>query len=238
VDEWDLKPARDLGLPSGQRFRSLRRESGLVETATHLAWSSAVRAYLAVGHRLQVHGRENLPAKPPFVLMANHASHLDALVVASALPWHLRERLFSIAAGDTFFVSPVTAAFAAVAINALPLWRKQFSGGALKELRERLIADPCAYVIFPEGTRSRDGTIGRFKPGLGMLVAGTEVPVVPCHLAGTFEALPPNRTVPHFRKITVRIGEPVRFGSVKNERPGWEEVAKTAEAAVRKLGGA
>src|SRR5215471_13329246 len=112
-----------MGMSSGQRLRSPRRESGLVESATHLAWSSAVRAYLALGHRLKVHGRENLPKRPPFVIMANHASHLDALVLVSSLPWHLRDRLFSIAAGDTFFESPASTAFAAVVINALPLWR-------------------------------------------------------------------------------------------------------------------
>jgi 1-acyl-sn-glycerol-3-phosphate acyltransferase len=237
MDAWELKPARDLGMTPRERFRSLRRESGLLQTATHLAWSSAVRAYLTVGHRLEVHGQEKLPPKPPFVIMANHASHLDALVLASSLPWHLRDRLFSIAAGDTFFESPVSAAFAAGVINALPLWRRQFAGGALQELRQRLVNEPCAYIIFPEGTRCRDGHMGRFKPGLGILVAGTDVPVVPCHLHGTFEALPPNRTVPHFRKITVRIGEPVCFPSVENERSGWEEIAKTAEAAVRRLAG-
>ena len=75
----------------------------------------------------------------------------------------------------------------------------------------------------------------RFKPGLGMLVAGTSVPVVPCHLEGTFEALPPHRKWPRFRKLTLRIGAPLFFSTVANERAGWEAIARATEAVVRGL---
>ena len=51
----------------------------------------------------------------------------------------------------------------------------------------------CGYILFPEGTRSRDGVIKEFKCGLGMLVAGTDVPVIPCYLQGTFKALSADR---------------------------------------------
>ena len=83
MQDWKLEPARDLGMSLGERSRSLRRECGLIETAAHLGWWSLMRAYLRVGHRLTVHGREHLPSEPPFVLVANHTSHLDALVLAA-----------------------------------------------------------------------------------------------------------------------------------------------------------
>src|SRR2546423_1144054 len=111
MENWKLEPARDLGLPPGQRLRSLRRESGLVETAAHVAWWALVRGYLAACHRLVIEGRHHLPEKPPFVLVANHASHFDALVLASPFPWRLRDRVFPIAAGDVFFETPVRSAF-------------------------------------------------------------------------------------------------------------------------------
>lgn len=76
-------------------------------------------------------------------------------------------------------------------MNALPIWRKNCGAHSLADLRERLLNGRSVYILFPEGTRTRTGAIGKFKPGLGRLVAGTNVPVVPCHLRGTFAALPP-----------------------------------------------
>jgi 1-acyl-sn-glycerol-3-phosphate acyltransferase len=236
MQDWKLEPAKDHGLPTGERLRSLRRECGLLETAGHIAWWSLVRAYLAVGHRLEVHGREHLPAEPPFILVANHASHLDALVLGSVLPWRLRDQVFPIAAADTFFESSVAAAFAVGLLNALPMWRRRASPTALRDLRERLTGEPCGYILFPESTRSRDGTMSQFKPGVGMFVAGTDVPIIPCHLDSTFRCLPPHRVWPRFHKITLHIGEPLRFPGVENARPGWEQIAREAEAAVRRLG--
>jgi 1-acyl-sn-glycerol-3-phosphate acyltransferase len=238
VRDWKLEPARDLGVPLGERFRCYQRESGLVETGIHLAWWGLVRTYLTLGHGLTIHGREHLPREPPFLLVANHTSHYDTLVLASVLPWRLRDRVFPIAAGDTFFDTALRATFAAGVLNALPMWRRKASGQALKQLRERLLEEPCGYILFPEGTRSRDGTMGPFKAGLGMLVASTEVPVVPCHLRGTYDVLPAHRKWPRLKPIVLRIGEPLGFAAVANERPGWEAIARATEEAVQKLRGA
>lgn len=92
-------------------------------------------------------------------------------------------------------------------------------------------------VLFPEGTRSRDGRMGAFKPGIGMLVAGQDVPVVPCHVRGTFEAWPAHRGLPSPSPghVQVRVGQAITFADIPNERPGWEEIARRLEAAVRDL---
>jgi hypothetical protein len=124
MEKWRLEPARDLGVPLGKSLRSLQRESGLVTVIARLGWWSTVRAYLALGHRLSIRGREHLPVAPPFVIVANHTSHLDALVLAAALPRRLWDRVFPIAAGDTFFETPLLAAFAAVGLNSLPMGRR------------------------------------------------------------------------------------------------------------------
>jgi 1-acyl-sn-glycerol-3-phosphate acyltransferase len=102
-------------------------------------------------------------------------------------------------------------------------------------LRARLIDGRSIYILFPEGTRSRDGTMHRFKAGIGRLVAGTEVPVVPCHIAGGFAALPPHRTLPRPRRLTLTIGTPLSFGDVSDDKAGWLRIAETSETAVRRL---
>jgi len=237
MEKWKLQPARDLGMPLQKSLKSLKRENGLISTGLHLAFWTGIRAYLKVWHRLSVHGLEHIPAKPPFVLVANHSSHLDALVLASRLSWRHRDRVFPIAAGDVFFDSPMTASFAALMLNALPMWRKKCSPHDLQELRERLIAEPCGYILFPEGTRSRDGSMTRFRPGIGALVAATEVPVVPCYLDGCFEALRPENKLPRLSRVTLTVGEPVTFAHVANDRDGWISIAAETEERVKRCSG-
>lgn len=235
VRPWRYRPARDLNLAPAARWRDVRREPGLVGAVAHGGWLALVRLYLAVWHRFRVLGRENLPAEPPFVLVANHASHLDALALGAALPARLGSRTYALAASDVFFEDDALAAFAAVALNALPMRRRKASGADLKELRDRLVAEPCALILFPEGTRVRDGRLTAFKPGVGMLVAGTEVPVVPCRIEGAHAALPPGRRLPRPRPITVRIGAPLVFADRPNAKAGWLAIAAALQAAVAEL---
>jgi 1-acyl-sn-glycerol-3-phosphate acyltransferase len=76
-----------------------------------------------------------------------------------------------------------------------------------------------------------------FKHGLGMLVAQTNVPVVPCGLVGTFEALPPHQKFPRPVTIKLLIGEALEFASTANDRTGWSRIAASVESAVRNLTG-
>ena len=238
LDDWRYEPARDLGLPSRQRVQSLRREVGLAGACSCLAWRWLTRVYLFAAHRLDIRGRENLPLEPPFVLVANHSSHLDAIALATAMPVRHVGRVFPIAAGDTFFTKPASSIFATACMNALPIWRKNCGAHSLDDLRSRLVEDRCVYILFPEGTRTRTGKVGTFKPGLGRLVAGTKTAVVPCHLQGAWHALPPNRSLPRPTKIVLNIGAPLQFENAANQRDGWNTVAQATEAAVRMLGAA
>jgi 1-acyl-sn-glycerol-3-phosphate acyltransferase len=194
-----------------------------------------MRGWLGLFHRLTIHGQENLPADPPCVLVANHASHLDTLVLAAALPLQLRRHLRPLAAADFFFRTRLRACLASALMRALPFSRL---GGLhqLQDLRRHLENDRCVYALYPEGTRSRTGRMAAFRHGLGVLTAGSRVPVVPCYLHGTFAALPAGRLLPRPSKLTLRIGRPLSFADVPNTRGGWEHVAVNVETAVRRLG--
>ena len=213
----------------------MRLEHGLIGASTCALRWSIVRACLRGFHRLQVEGREHIPAVPPFVLAGNHASHLDTLVVSSLIPMSANHRVFPIAAGDTFFRYKTTAMLSSMFLNVLPMARDGSGGGSLMQLRDRLAGGDCGFLIFPEGTRSRTGTMGRFKGGIGMLVAGTPVPVIPFHLSGTFKAWPPSRRFPRPFPVSVRVGAPLVFSDVEHSRSGWRTIADTVEGAVRGL---
>jgi 1-acyl-sn-glycerol-3-phosphate acyltransferase len=187
-------------------------------------------------HRLTIHGQEHWPIAPPCVLAANHASHLDTLVLAAALPPHLRRHLHPLAAADVFFHSPLRARLASGLLGALPFSRR---GGLhqLLDLRRRLESDRCVLLLYPEGTRSRTGRMAPFRHGLGVLTAGSRVPVVPCYLEGTFAALQAGQILPRPRELALTIGRPLSFTDVEDTRRGWEHVGRCVEAAVRRLGG-
>src|SRR5436190_14044304 len=235
MEPWNLQPAHDTGLTPSERFRSVRRESGLLESLAHQVCFSLLRSYFAIGHRLTIVGREKLPTHGPFVLAANHCSHLDALALGAALSPRHRERAFPIAAGDVFFQTKVTSTFSAIVLNALPMWRKSCGPHALADLRRKLQEEKAIFIIFPEGGRSRNGCMMPFKHGLGMLVAETNVPVVPCGLVGTFEALPPERNIPRPVAIRLAIGNPLQFASTSNDRTGWSQIAANVESQIRDL---
>jgi 1-acyl-sn-glycerol-3-phosphate acyltransferase len=232
---WNYRPARDIGMAPGERLHSVVREPGLVSVGLHAAWRGLTRGYLRAFHGLKAEGLENLPAEPPFVMIANHASHVDALLMAAILPGSLARRTYPLAADDVLFNKPHRTAFSTYLVNALPMRRRRPRPGDLAALRARLVEEPCAFILFPEGARSRDGALMPFKGGLGRIVAGTGVPVVPCWLDGAFEALPPMRFWPRLVPISIRIGQPLGFAALADDRQGWEEIARTAEAAVRAL---
>ncbi len=235
MEDWQYKPAGDAGLRPSEQWQSLRREGGLPSALAHRAWCAVTGGYLKLCHRFRVVGREHLPPRPPFVVVANHASHLDALALAVGLPGGLREFAFPIAAGDTFFVTKATSAFAAIFLNALPMWRKKCGSHAMEALRERLIDGRAIYLLFPEGTRTRDGAMAEFRSGIGMIVAGTDIPVVPAYLDGCHAVMPPGARLPKRGAISLRFGPPLSFPRAGNDRAGWREISRRLEAAVQAL---
>lgn len=216
-------------------MRSVKREPGFFNFLSHFIAEVLFRVYFRLYHRLKVEGREHLPRNTPFVVISNHTSHLDALALKAALPIKAAVHAFPVAAGDVFFDNVASSVLTAAFINALPLWRKKATTHALEELRERLSRGHSGYILFPEGARSRDGTMQPFKAGLGMLVAGTSIPVVPCFIKGAFRAMPPDRSIPRPRRIRIRVGPAMSFESVTSDREGWLVVADRSKQAVQSL---
>lgn len=166
----------------------------------------------------------------PVLLIANHTSHLDSPVVLAALPAALRGRTAVAAAADYFFRSEPLATFAALVIGAFPFHRRGCVAASLAHCGD-LVDDGYSLLIFPEGTRSPDGRLQPFKPGIGLLARELGLPVVPIHLAGLHAVLPRGRYLPRPAPVTVRFGEPVRF------EPGLSKAEATArlESALRHL---
>jgi|UniRef100_UPI003783293C 1-acyl-sn-glycerol-3-phosphate acyltransferase len=232
MNDWTLDPAHDRDLLGIERHRSLVRENGLASSVLRFVMWSLLRPALNIWHRPRINGREHLPKSRPFILVSNHTSHLDGILLASLLPTSWRDHVFPVAASDTFFEKRSAAAFAARFLNALAIRRRGAHNHDLEEMRKRLTRDKEVFIIFPEGTRSRTGEMSAFRSGIGRLVAKTSVPVVPCYLEGCFRAWPPGR---HFSKplsVGISIGPPMTFEDCSDDRAGWDSIAKRLQAAV------
>jgi 1-acyl-sn-glycerol-3-phosphate acyltransferase len=150
---------------------------------------------------LRVDGR--LPDQP-CVLVANHASHADTAALLAALP--AGRRPVVAAAADYWFSRPVRAVTCRLLAGAFPLRR---AGGGAADLARAaaLLAQGRDVIVYPEGTRSRDGSIGDFRSGAARLARTAGVPLVPVGITGTRDLLPV-RGRPGRGRVTVRIGAP------------------------------
>jgi len=161
----------------------------------------------------------------PVLIVSNHSSHLDAPMLLCALPGRVRSRTAVTAAADYFFDSVWRGASSALAFATVPIDR---SGGAPSATPLNLLRDGWNLVIFPEGTRSKDGARGRFRLGAAYLAINAGVPVVPVGVRGAFAAMPRGRNwpVPGRPQVTVRFGRPLRAA------PGEDVRSFTARLAA------
>jgi 1-acyl-sn-glycerol-3-phosphate acyltransferase len=165
-------------------------------------------------------GREKLDAvKGPVILVANHASHLDTPVILSALPRRLRKRTVVAAAADYFYRNRLVASAVSLIFNTVPIERRR-GGGMSKNggHLDQLLDQGWNLLLFPEGTRSRDGMPGPLRRGAAVLAAAHNLTIVPIRVTGTAEAMPPGRfwprrrrdkPVPRRHRIEVAFGEPI-----------------------------
>jgi len=236
METWDYKPTDDFDKTPIERLSVFPRQPDMFWYGVRFVVHVFLRAWLKVYHRYRVKGREHLPKDQPFVMVANHSSHLDALCLLSALPLTSIQKTYPAAAKDYFFTTLPKVAFSAIVVNAMPFDRKENPRESLDVCRELLATPGHALILFPEGTRSTTGELAPFKPGIGFLTAGTNIPVVPCYLDGAYRAWPKGAWIPRPRKLVLRIGAPLSFADFPADKDGAKRVAAALEEAVRNVG--
>jgi 1-acyl-sn-glycerol-3-phosphate acyltransferase len=180
---------------------------------------------MALYTRTRVDGRERFEAlPPPVVLVANHSSHLDTPMILRALPLAWRQRTAVAAAADYFYKKRLVANLVALIFNTVPILRRSAGTGAPRgtsdgsfEHVDKLIDQRWNLLIFPEGTRSRRGELGRLRSGAALVAQQHGIPIVPVLVRGTHDAMPPGRSWPKRvhgflsprHRVEVRFGPPI-----------------------------
>ena len=233
--EWTYQPAADLDRSLAERLQEFPRQPDLLVYAVRSLAALVLRAWLRVYHRMEIVGRENLPPQGSCILVSNHSSHLDALCLSSALALARLHRVFPAAAEDYFFTSLSRTALAGIFINAMPFDRHAHLRHSLDLCRALLAKGGNVLILFPEGTRSTTGELHEFRPGIGILAAGNDVPVVPCAVYGASRAWPKGSVIPRPRKIRLIIGKPRNYSSLPPGKDSARLVAAELHDAVGEL---
>src|SRR5438128_10234682 len=236
MKRWRYDSANDVERTPLERLRQFPREPDMLVYGLRSLGALIIRALLRVYNRFEIVGHENLRTNRSLVIVANHCSHLDTLCLLAALPLRKLHRTFPAAAADYFFQSVPRTFIAAVVTNALPFARRVRVRRSLSICSE-LLSDPeNILIIFPEGTRSETGETREFKSGIGALVAGRDVTVLPCYLQGAFRAWPKGRHLPRPKKVRLILGAPRSYSSRKANKIDICTIAAELHRAVKELG--
>ena len=180
-----------------------------------------VRAIYRYYFSIKGNGLENLPREQPYIIAANHSSHLDTLAVMTVLG-NESKRLRVLAAKDYWFSTRFKSWFSGDLLKFVPFDRHANFLQGLRISQEVLKQNEC-LLIYPEGTRSVTGELQPFKPGLGLLAYETGSPIIPTYINGTYHALPKGKNLPRKSRIRVTFGKPIT--------PSGHGIGKTDDAS-------
>ena len=187
--------------------------------------------------RWRVFHPERVPLTGPVVLAANHDSFLDPPLVGAGL-----ERAINYLARDSLFRYPGLGTLLR-SWNSVPVDREGGGAAGLKAILDRLLAGG-AIILFPEGTRSKDGRLQKARSGIGLTVIKSNAVVIPVRVFGTFEAYGRHMKLPLPRRVAVKYGQPLKFAALRAEAKAcskarlkeiYQQVADEIMAEIGKL---
>jgi 1-acyl-sn-glycerol-3-phosphate acyltransferase len=202
----------------------------------YIGWTF-YRILFATYFRWRVYNSGRVPLKGAVILAANHASFLDPPLVGSGL-----KRDINYLARKSLFRYPGVG-WILRTVNAVPVDRDGGGAAGLKAIMDRLHAGG-AIILFPEGTRSPDGSLQTARSGIGLTVIKSDAPVVPVRVFGTYEAWGRHVKIPKPHRVAIKYGEPMHFEQLRAEskvctkprlKEIYQQVADEIMMAISKL---
>lgn len=189
-------------------------------------WKAAqtlCRIFTTLMFDLKTYGSENIPPRGGLLLVSNHQSYLDPVLLGV----QLRRPMSYLAKAELFENRYFSGLIRS--LNAFPVRQGAGDVGAIKETIKRL-QEGHLLSIFPEGTRSEDGGIGRIEPGAALVIRRSDVPVIPVVIDGSFEAWPRKDLLFHRHPIRVMYGRPMDLTDLKAA-----EITRRIDTTLREM---
>ena len=201
--------------------------NGKLPRTVQVFWSRSVLWLLLVP--IKVTGRENVDSNQSYVFVANHQSFLDVFAVYGWLPnnfkWLMKKELRKIP-----FVGTACAVAGHIFVD------RSNPRAAMESLTyiKAQLHDGISTVIFPEGTRTRTGEMGRFKQGAFKIAMDMDLPVVPISLSGFFDAMPRNKFyVKPFSRVALHIGKPIDISQFNDINEAMTEIHTQVKNGIK-----
>jgi len=186
--------------------------------------------FLTVCNKYKIFGIKNVPKTGGIIIASNHASYLDPPAVGAA---SRKVRMTHFMARDTLFVKPLMGAFLHK-VGVIPLDREKGDVKAMKTAIA-LLRDGASVALFPEGTRSVDGTLQPAKPGIGFLVSKGQAPVVPVYVHGSYEAWSKHSDGWKPNPISVIFGKLITQEEIRGLGDGREAYPLIGELIMKRI---
>lgn len=186
----------------------------------------ACRVFCIIFFRFRAYGRENVPDKGPFILVANHQSYLDPIFCGVGL-----KRQLYFLARDSLFANRYFS-WLISSLNAIPIKRNQADLSSTKAVISKL-KNGSGICLFPEATRTRDGKIAPFKAGFGVLAKRAEAIIVPVLIDGAFACWPRHKKIFSPGWVTVHYGKAIAVNQLKNSSS--KELARFLTQRLRQM---
>jgi 1-acyl-sn-glycerol-3-phosphate acyltransferase len=179
--------------------------------------------------RFKVYGKQNFP-NGGAVVASNHASYIDPPILGSGAP-----HAISYLARDSLFKNAFVSALYKK-VGAIPIKRNAADVGSIRTILHALESGR-KVVMFPEGTRSKDGQLQQPKAGIGYIICKAKIPVIPTFIYGSYKVLPRHRALPHFSRIVVSFGKPLYFDDIWSGKPSKEDYEHIGRVIMQKIAG-
>jgi 1-acyl-sn-glycerol-3-phosphate acyltransferase len=186
----------------------------------------AVHGLARAWFRLELRGTENIPRSGGLIITPNHQTYADPPLVT--IP--VRRRVYYMAWNKLFDIPVLGQAIRLLRAFPVDIYAKN-DPRAVREAH-RLIRDGAAVMIFPEGGRSTDGTLGHFKLGAFRLAVTLGATVLPVTITGGHEAWPPQRALPRRGRVTITYHPPLQAAAGAEPRAAARDLAERARAAI------
>lgn len=192
--------------------------------------------------KIEARGREHLPVDRPFILAANHSSHLDSLSLSIASGFSF-ERYIFLAAKDYFFDhQSLKLRLLHFFFNLAPFDRSPLSSAMKHNLHwcRAGVVQNKSLIIFPEATRSMNGALQPLKCGCSLLAYQLNLPIVPAYIQGAYDCLPKGESWPKNGQITVRFGQPLlmeHYAQTTSKLKGqvYKKITRDLEQQIKSL---
>ncbi len=177
------------------------------------------RCFLSSMYKIEVIGKENIPKEGGVLLCCNHLSNFDPPLLGAYI-----ERQIHYMAKQELFEKPILTSLLPK-LGAYPVRRGMSDKKALKTTIE-LLKEGRVIGLFPEGTRSKEGTLRKGLAGAGFFALRSEAAVIPCAIIGPYK---------RFKKVKLVYGEAINFSQLREERVSAEEATAYIMEHIRQL---